>query len=93
MELSPCGYISPSCFRTINWLLVEHRVERGTSTTVFKYWKEVAPYYLNGKFKSSQNNYNTESHMALDTPLSRTNKEPKSMPFLFPKVGNKLNIK
>ena len=31
--------------------------------------------------------------MALDTPLSRTNKEPKSMPFLFPKVGNKLNIK
>ena len=31
--------------------------------------------------------------MALDTPLFRINKEPKSMPFLFPKVWNKLNIK
>ena len=74
LELPPRGHISPSHFRKINWLPVEHRVELCTSTTVFKYWKGIAPSYLNDMFMSSLNNYNTRSQMALDMPFCRTNK-------------------
>ena len=37
LELPPRCHISPSHFRKMNWLPVEHRVELCTSTTVFKY--------------------------------------------------------
>ena len=37
-----------------------------TSTTVFKYCKGIAPFYLNDMFMPSLNNYNTRSQMALD---------------------------
>ena len=95
LELPPRGHISPSHFKKINWLPVEHRVELRTSTTVFKYWKEVVPSYLNDIFMPSLDNYNTRSQMALDIPLFRTNKGQKSMPFLGPKIWNKVssNIK
>ena len=95
LELPPRGHINPSHFRKINWLPVEHRVELCTSTTVFKYWKGIAPSYLNDMFMPSLNNYNTRSQMALDIPLCRTNKGQKSMSFLGPKIWNKVssNIK
>ena len=66
LELLPRGHISPSHFRKINWLPVERRVELSISTTVFKYWKGIAPSYLNDMFMPSLNNYNTRSQMALD---------------------------
>ena len=95
LELPPRGHICPSHLRKINWLLVERRVELCTSTTVFKYWKGIAPSYLNDMFMPSLNNYNTRSQMALDIPLCRTNKGQKSMSFLGPKIWNKVssNIK
>ena len=95
LELSLRGHINPSHFRKINWLPVERRVELCTSTTVFKYWKGIAPSYLNDMFMPSLNNYNTRSQMALDIPLCRTNKGQKSMSFLGPKIWNKVssNIK
>ena len=34
LRLPPRGHTSPSHFRKINWLRVEHRVELCTSTTV-----------------------------------------------------------
>ena len=88
-------HINPSHFGKINWLLVEHRVELCTSTAAFKYWKGIAPSYLNDMFMPSLNNYNTRSQMALDIPLCRTNKGQKSMSFLGPKIWNKVssNIK
>ena len=43
LEFPPRGHISLSHFRKIDWLPVEHRVELCTSTTVFKYWKGIAP--------------------------------------------------
>ena len=66
LELRSRGLISPSHFRKKNWLLVEHKVELCTSATVFKYWKGIAPSYLNDMFMPSLNNYNTRSQMALD---------------------------
>ena len=66
LELPPRGHISSSHFRKINWLAVKHRVELCTFTTVFKYWKGIAPSYLNDMFMPSLNNYNTRSQMALD---------------------------
>ena len=72
LELPPRGHINPSHFRKIYWLSVEHRVELYTSTTLFKYWKGIAPSYLNDMFMSSLNNYNTKSQIALDIPLCRT---------------------
>ena len=82
LELSPHGHINPSHFRKTNWLPVERRVELCTSTTVFKYWKGIAPSYLNDMFMPSLNNYNTRSRMALDIPLCRTIKGQKGMSFL-----------
>ena len=71
------------------------RVELCTSATVFKYWKGIAPSYLNEMFMPSLDNYNTRSQMALDIPLCRTTKRQKIMQFLGPKIWNKvsLNIK
>ena len=75
----------------INWLPVERRVELCTSTTVFKYCKGIATSYLNDMFIPSLKKYNTRSQMALDIPLCRTNKGQNSMPFLGPKIWNKLS--
>ena len=44
-------------------------------------------------FMSSLNNYNTRPQMALDIPICRTNKGQKSMPFLGPKIWNKVSSK
>ena len=95
LELPPCGHTNSSNFRKINWLPVERRVGLCTSTTVFKYWKGIAPSYLNDMFMPSLNNYDTRSQMALDTPLCRIIIGQKGMPFLGPKIWNKIssNIK
>ena len=85
------GHISPLHFRKINWFPVTHRVDLCTSTTVFKYWKIIAPSYLNDMLMPSLNNYNTRSKMALDIPLCRTNKGQKCMQFLGPKIWNRLS--
>ena len=86
LEVPPRGHINPSHFRKINWLPVEHRAELCTSNTIFKYWKGIAPSYLNDMFMPLQNNYNTKSQMALDIPLCRTIKGQKSISFLGPKI-------
>ena len=95
LELPPRGHINPSHFRKINWLPVQCRVDLCTSITVFKYWKGIAPFYLNDMVISSLNNYNTRSQMALDIPLCRTNKGQRNMSFDGPKICNKVssNIK
>ena len=94
-ELPPCGHINPSHFRKINWLPVVGRVELYTSTTLFKYWKKIAPSYLNNMFILSLNNCNTRSQMALDILLFRAIEGQKSMSLVGPKSPNKvtLNIK
>ena len=86
MELPPRSPINPSDFRKINCLPVERIIKLCTSATVFKYWKGIAPSYLNDIFMSSRNNYSTRSQMALDIPLCRTIKGQKSMSFLGPKI-------
>ena len=85
--------MSPSQFKKINYFPVERKLR--TSTTVFKYWKEIAPSYLKDMFVPSLNDYNTRSQMALDIPPCRTFKGQKSMWFLGPRIWNKLssNIK
>ena len=88
LELPPHGHINPSHFNKINWLPVERRVELCTSTTVFKYWKGIAPSYINYMFMPSLNNYNARSQIALDIPLCRTIKWQKSMSFLGPRIWN-----
>ena len=76
----PCrGHISPSHFRKIKWTPVERRVELCTSTTLFKYWKGIAPSYQNDIIMPLLTNYNIRSHMALDIPICRTIKGQKSM--------------
>ena len=64
-------------------------VELCTSTTVFKYWKGIAPSSLNHVLMPSLNNYNTKLWILLDIPLCRTDKGQKSMSFLGPKIWNK----
>ena len=66
LELPPRGHINLSHFRKINWLPVERRVELCTSFTFSKYWKRIAPSFLNDIFMPSLNNYNTRSQMALN---------------------------
>ena len=83
---------SPSHFRKINWSPVERKVKLCTSATVFRYWKRIAPSYLNNMLTLFLSNCNTRLQMKLDIPIWRTN---KSMTFLDPKIWNKLgsNIK
>ena len=66
-----------------------------TSTTVFKYWKGVAPSSLNHVLTPSLNNYNTKLWILLNIPLCRTDKGQKSISFLGTKIWNKVtwNIK
>ena len=92
MELPSRSHVNPTYSA---FLPVERRVELCTTTTVFKYWKGIAPSYLNDMFMLSLNNDNMRSHMALDIPLCRTIRGQKSMSFLGPKIWNKIssNIK
>ena len=82
----------PIHFRKINRLPVERRVELCTCTTIFKYWKGIAPSYLNDMFMPLLNNFNTRLQMALDIPLCRTIKGQKSMLFLRLKIWNKISL-
>ena len=70
-------------------------VELCTSTTVFKYWKGIAPSSLNHVLTPSLNNYNTKLWILLNIPLCRTDKGQKSISFLGTKIWNKVtwNIK
>ena len=56
-ELPPRGHMNPYHFRKTQWFATERRVELCTSTTVFKYWKEILPFSLNNMFMPSLNNY------------------------------------
>ena len=87
LELPLCGHINPSHFRRINWLPVEHRLELCTSNTVFKYWKQIAPSYLNDMFMPSLNNFNNRSQTALDIPFCKTIKGQKVCHFLDQRSG------
>ena len=95
LELQPHVQISPSHFRKINWLPFQSRVNLRTSTTLFKYWKGIAPSYRNNIYIPSVNNYNTKSQMALNIWLFRTNEGQKNMSLLGPVIWNELilNIK
>ena len=95
MELPSRGHRYPSHFRKIKCHLVERRVDLCIATTVFKYWKGIAPSYLNDMFMPSLNKYNTRSQIALDTSLCRTIKGQKGMSFFGSKIWNKVssNIK
>ena len=63
LEFPSLVHINPFYFWKINWLLVESRLELCTSTIVFKYWKGIAPSYLNDMFMHALNNYNTRSQI------------------------------
>ena len=89
--LPPRRHISPSHFKGIDWLPVKRKLELCTSTTVFKYWKRIAPCYLNGRFVLFLFTYSTRSQITLDILFCRTNKGQKSMSFLGPKIWNWLN--
>ena len=95
LELQPHVQISPSHFRKINWLPFQSRLNLRTSTTLFKYWKGIAPSYRNNIYIPSVNNYNTKSQMALNIWLFRTNEGQKNMSLLDPVIWNELilNIK
>ena len=56
--------ISEKDFKTINWLLVDQRVQQSLNVTVFKYVNNACPYYIKEVFEyasqetiSSRNNY------------------------------------
>ena len=74
-----------------NKLLVESRGESCTSTTAFKYWKGIAPSYINDIFMPSLNSDNNRLQMSLDIPLSRISKGQKSMSLLGLKICNKVS--
>ena len=87
LELPPRGDIKPSHF----WKKTGFYVDLCTSTTIFKYWKWIAPSYLNEIFMPSLNNYNTRSQMALHIPLRRTIKRQKIISFFGPKIWSQVN--
>ena len=58
---------------------------------VFRNWKGTLPFYVNELFISSQNPYNTRSHMALESPLRKGNLGQKSITFMIPSIWNNLS--
>ena len=84
MELPPRGLMSPSDFWRANWFPVVRRVELRTFTTVSKYSKGVAPFYLSDKFMPSLYNYNAKLQIKY-----------KKVSFLGPKIWIKIcsNVK
>ena len=84
LELSPRGLMSPSHFWRANWFPVVRRVELRTFTTVSKYSKGVAPFYLSDMFVPSLYNYNAKLQIKY-----------KKVSFLGPKIWVKIcsNVK
>ena len=78
--------MQPIPFQENKLASVELRVKLCTSTTVFKYWKGIAPSFLNDILTPSPNIYSTRLHMTLGIPPCRTFKGQKSISFLGPKI-------
>ena len=91
LDLPPHTHISAIHIRKRNRLLVEHRVELCTATSVFKFWNQLTPFYFEDIFTASFSKYNTRSKMALDIPLQKTAIGQKSISFLGSKVWSKTN--
>ena len=84
--------ISEKDFKTINWLLVDQRVQQSLNVTVFKYVNNACPYYMKEVFEyasqgriSSRNNY-----AKLKVPFRKTTMGQKSLSYIGPSVWNKL---
>ena len=78
--------------KTINWLLVDQRVQQSLNVTVFKYVNNACPYYMKEVFEyasqgriSSRNNY-----AKLKVPFRKTTMGQKSLSYIGPSVWNKL---
>ena len=78
--------MQPIPFQENKLASVELRVKLCTSTTVFKYWKGIAPSFLNDILTPSPNIYSTRLHMTMGIPPCRTFKGQKSISFLGPKI-------
>ena len=90
--MSPRSHIGTNEFVKINWLPTKNRVEQCLALKVYKYFKRIAPSYVNDIFLRSQNSYNTRrSQTALDIPLKKTNTGQKSISYLGPSLWNKLD--
>ena len=92
LELDKMHHISEEDFKTINWLLVDQRVQQSLNVTVCKYVNKACPYYMKEVFEyasqgriSSRNNY-----AKLKVPFRKTTMGQKSLSYIGPSVWNKL---
>ena len=92
LKLDKMHHISEEDFKTINWLLVDQRVQQSLNVTVFKYVNNACPYYMKEVFEyasqgriSSRNNY-----ARLKVPFRKTTMGQKSLSYIGPSVWNKL---
>ena len=56
LKLDKMHHISEEHFKTINWLLADQRVQQSLNVTVFKYIKNVCPYYMKELFEDASQN-------------------------------------
>ena len=83
-------HVSEEDFKTINWLLVDQRVQQRLNLTVFKYAYKACPYYMKEVFEyASQGRV---SYAKLKVPFRKTTMGQKSFSTLVPQFGTNYQI-
>ena len=79
-------HVSEEDFKTINWLLVDQRVQQHLNLTVFKYAYKACPYYMKEVFEyASQGSISSRNNYAkLKLPFRKTTTGQKNLSYIGP---------
>jgi len=93
LQLDNRSHIGETQFKNINWLPVNDRVKQISNVYVFKYFANLAPFYIGELFENigNRNMSTRNSFLKLKQPSVKTNFGKKALFYTAPVLWNKLN--
>ena len=90
LQLEKMTHNSKNEFETLNWLPVKDRFNQLISSTVFKYFIQQCPSYLNEVFELvCPNNLRKKNYLKLICQFRKTDLGQNALSFIGPSIWNK----
>ena len=91
LQLGNRSHIGATEFKQINWLPISERFSQCVCSTIFKFFNNNCPAYMNEMFSTYMQDNNTRNAMLkLCQPYRKTNKEQKGLSYLGPSLWKKM---
>ena len=92
LQLGNRSHIGATEFKQINWLPINERFSQCVCSTIFKFFNNNCPAYMNEMFSTQMQDNNTRNAtLRLCQPYRKTNKGQKGLSYLGPSLWNKID--